>query len=127
MAIEDSSGCNTYGGCQVASGEKPRYIRILCASLMVKKHIQLNLLELIVVVHIIEDGCMGVLQWTSSHYCFSPSGSSHAEVMEESIKKFGDVPVHEAAQHCPVEAWRVWNSSYPRHYTENSEVCKPCP
>ncbi|CAL8468514.1 g8054 [Coccomyxa elongata] len=49
-------------------------------------------------------------------------GSSHAEVLEESIKKFGDVPVHEAAQHCPVEAWRVWNSSYPRHYTENSEL-----
>ena len=35
----------------------------------------------------------------------------------------GDTPLYEAAEHHPVDAWRVWTLDYPRDYTEDSEVC----
>ena len=50
-------------------------------------------------------------------------GAGRAELLEEARKKIGSTPLEIAAQEFPLEAWRVWTSTYPRSYTEDSEVC----
>ena len=42
----------------------------------------------------------------------------------EQGKKIGSTPLEIAAQDYPIEEWRVWTSTYPRDYTEDSEVCR---
>ncbi|CAK0787734.1 hypothetical protein CVIRNUC_010956 [Coccomyxa viridis] len=48
-------------------------------------------------------------------------GFSRAELLEEAKKKIGSTPLEEAILQYPVETWRVWSSTYPRKYTEDSE------
>ena len=50
------------------------------------------------------------------------AGSSQAELLEASRKIVGQQPLEVAAQHHPLHAWRVWTSTYPRDYNEESEV-----
>ena len=55
------------------------------------------------------------------------AGFSRAELLEEAKKKIGSTPLEEAILQYPVETWRVWSSTYPRKYTEDSEVCTASP
>ncbi|BDA43470.1 hypothetical protein COCOBI_04-4820 [Coccomyxa sp. Obi] len=48
------------------------------------------------------------------------TGSSSAEVLKESRKKIGDLPLYVAAEQYPVDAWRVWSSTYKRSYIEGT-------
>ena len=43
-------------------------------------------------------------------------------LVEEAKKKIGSTPLEEAIQKHPVETWRVWSDTYPRTYSEDSEV-----
>ena len=62
--------------------------------------------------------CMHFNAWRYMHVV-----AGRAELLEEARKKIGSTPVEIAAQDFPIEAWRVWATTFPRDYTENSQVC----
>ena len=47
--------------------------------------------------------------------------------MRRSVELVGNTPLHEAAEHYPVDAWRVWTSKHQRNYTEESKVNNAVP
>ena len=64
---------------------------------------------------------------TSQSTLHDHAGSSRAELLVEAKKKVGSTPLEEAILQYPVETWRVWSSTYPRKYSEDSEVCTAPP
>ena len=68
------------------------------------------------------------LQHTDVSTCFQDHAAClRAELLEEAKKKIGSTPLEEAILQYPVATWRVWSSTYPRKYTEDSEVCTAPP
>ena len=55
------------------------------------------------------------------------AGCRRAELLKEATKKIGSTPLETAILQYPVETWRVWSSTYPRKYTEDSKVCTALP
>ena len=55
------------------------------------------------------------------------AGSSPSKLLAEAKDRIGSLPLCEAAERYPIEAWRVWMSSHPVNYTEDSEVCMLVP
>lgn len=53
----------------------------------------------------------------------SSTGSRRAELLEEAKQVIGDTPLYIAAEHHPIDAWRVYLSRHPEHYMKDSEVC----
>ncbi|CAK0783062.1 hypothetical protein CVIRNUC_006257 [Coccomyxa viridis] len=45
-------------------------------------------------------------------------GSSPFRLLEEARDGIGSLPLHEAAERYPLEAWMVWSSSHPVEYTQ---------
>ena len=62
--------------------------------------------------------CMNFNAWRYMHVV-----AGRAELLEEARKKIGSTPLEIAAQDFPIEAWRAWATTFPRDYTENSQVC----
>ena len=61
------------------------------------------------------------------------AGSSPFRLLEEARDGIGSLPLHEAAERYPLEAWMVWSSSHPVEYTQwstpsgDSQVCTARP
>lgn len=54
-----------------------------------------------------------------------PRRSVLADVLAESLKKVGDRPLHDAAEHFPLDAYMVWRSKHhpKRHAGLHNKVC----
>ena len=52
-------------------------------------------------------------------------GPMLGRVLAESLKKVGSTPLHDAAEHFPLDAYVVWRSKHPkRHADLHNKVCK---
>ena len=73
------------------------------------------------------EACVGSLQVLVYQSLLSAAGRTWDELLQQSQKIVGSAPLHEAAEHHPVDAWRVWASSHATRYTENSKVSDAVP